>query len=181
MAANDLERDPFYLRYYTGHQGMHGHEFLEFEYGHGGCQLDKEALWLKRATGRLRYANNSNYRNDSLIRKEMFVSPAVVEEMKRIIRESEVTKEDDVAWPKKNIVGRQELEVRIDKEHISFEASSTSGLTTSAILTRQSIADGQDWLISRRERVGGCGRIESVLLSGPGFEVPYLLPHHAAL
>jgi hypothetical protein len=30
-------------------------------------------------------------------------------------------REDDVSWPKKNIVGRQELEVRIDKEHISFE------------------------------------------------------------
>ena len=26
-----------------------------------------------------------------------------------------------MSWPKKNIVGRQELEVRIDKEHISFE------------------------------------------------------------
>ena len=38
----------------TGHQGRHGHEFLEFEYNRG----------------RLRYANNSNYRNDSLIRKE---------------------------------------------------------------------------------------------------------------
>ena len=34
-------------------------------------------------------------------------------------------REDDVAWPKKNIVGRQELEVRIDKEHISFEVSPT--------------------------------------------------------
>jgi hypothetical protein len=33
------------------------------------------------------------------------------------------SREDDVAWPKKNIVGRQELEVRIDKEHISFEVS----------------------------------------------------------
>lgn len=30
-------------------------------------------------------------------------------------------REDDSAWPKKNVVGRQELEVRIDKEHISFE------------------------------------------------------------
>jgi hypothetical protein len=38
----------------TGHSGRHGHEFLEFEYDNG----------------RLRYANNSNYRNDSLIRKE---------------------------------------------------------------------------------------------------------------
>ncbi|WWD00361.1 hypothetical protein V866_007273 [Kwoniella sp. B9012] len=108
----DLEKDPFYLRYYTGHQGMHGHEFLEFEYSHG----------------RIRYANNSNYRNDSLIRKEMFVGPAVVEELKRIVRESEITKEDDVAWPKKNVVGKQELEVRIDKEHISFETAKIGSL-----------------------------------------------------
>jgi hypothetical protein len=42
----------------TGHSGKHGHEFLEFEYSHG----------------RLRYANNSNYRNDSLIRKESMFS-----------------------------------------------------------------------------------------------------------
>ncbi len=50
----------------TGHQGMHGHEFLEFEYGQG------ELLAYDGAdrAGRLRYANNSNYRNDSLIRKE---------------------------------------------------------------------------------------------------------------
>ena len=34
--------------------GQHGHEFLEFEY----------------SQGRLRYANNSNYRNDSMIKKE---------------------------------------------------------------------------------------------------------------
>jgi hypothetical protein len=34
---------------------------------------------------------------------------------------ADIRREDDVSWPKKNIVGRQELEVRIDKEHISFE------------------------------------------------------------
>ena len=45
----------------TGHSGKHGHEFLEFEYSHG----------------RLRYANNSNYRNDSLIRKESGCTPAL--------------------------------------------------------------------------------------------------------
>jgi protein mago nashi len=33
------------------------------------------------------------------------------------------TREDDASWPKKNIVGRQELEVRVDKDHISFEVS----------------------------------------------------------
>jgi Mago nashi protein len=84
----------------TGHSGKHGHEFLEFEYSHG----------------RLRYANNSNYRNDSLIRKEstykpppppparldsyhslnsapsVWVGPLVVKELKRIVEQSEVIK-----------------------------------------------------------------------------------------
>ena len=35
--------------------GKFGHEFLEFEI---------------RPNGKLRYANNSNYKNDSMIRKE---------------------------------------------------------------------------------------------------------------
>ena len=39
----------------------------------------------------LRYANNSNYKNDSLIRKEAFVSQAVLDELKRIIEDSEVS------------------------------------------------------------------------------------------
>ena len=48
----------FYLRYYVGHKGKFGHEFLEFEF---------------RPDGKLRYGNNSNYKNDVMIRKE--VSP----------------------------------------------------------------------------------------------------------
>ena len=47
----------------------------------------------------LRYANNSNYKNDQLIRKEMYVSPEVIAEVKRIIADSEITKEDDREWP----------------------------------------------------------------------------------
>ena len=39
----------------VGHHGEFGHEFLEFEI---------------TEDGRLRYGNNSNYRNDILIRKE---------------------------------------------------------------------------------------------------------------
>src|SRR5258707_70652 len=85
--------------YSTGHSGKHGHEFLEFEYSHG----------------RLRYANNSNYRNDSLIRKEsayitlpapsifqpsahpsihpsVWVGPLVVKELKRVVEQSEIIK-----------------------------------------------------------------------------------------
>ena len=51
--------DEFYVRYYVGHKGKFGHEFLEFEF---------------RPDGRLRYANNSQYKNDTknggMIRKE---------------------------------------------------------------------------------------------------------------
>jgi protein mago nashi len=49
-----MERD-FYLRYYVGHKGKFGHEFLEFEV---------------RGDGRLRYSNNSQYKAENLIRKE---------------------------------------------------------------------------------------------------------------
>lgn len=38
-----------------GHKGKFGHEFMEFEF---------------RGDGKLRYANNSNYKKDSMIRKE---------------------------------------------------------------------------------------------------------------
>ncbi|AEO55067.1 hypothetical protein MYCTH_2298464 [Thermothelomyces thermophilus ATCC 42464] len=105
--------EPFYLRYYSGHQGRFGHEFLEFDFRVVGDGRSATA----------RYANNSNYRNDSLIRKEMFVSSIVVEEIKRIVRESEIMKEDDAKWPTKNKDGRQELEIRLGNEHISFETA----------------------------------------------------------
>lgn len=74
MAAED-DNGEFYLRYYVGHKGKFGHEFLEFEF---------------RPDGKLRYANNSNYKNDTMIRKEVFLSPAVLKECRRIIDESEV-------------------------------------------------------------------------------------------
>lgn len=45
----------FYCRYYVGHRGKFGHEFMEFEI---------------TSDGKLRYANNSNYKNDFMIRKE---------------------------------------------------------------------------------------------------------------
>jgi Mago nashi protein len=75
MAGNSSEGEEFYLRYYVGHKGKFGHEFLEFEF---------------RPDGKLRYANNSNYKNDTMIRKEVFVTPSVVRECRRIIAESEV-------------------------------------------------------------------------------------------
>eukprot|EP00428_Durinskia_dybowskii_P064607 CAMPEP_0170364552 /NCGR_PEP_ID=MMETSP0117_2-20130122/5434_1 /TAXON_ID=400756 /ORGANISM="Durinskia baltica, Strain CSIRO CS-38" /LENGTH=147 /DNA_ID=CAMNT_0010619059 /DNA_START=21 /DNA_END=464 /DNA_ORIENTATION=+ len=105
--------DDFYCRYYVGHKGRFGHEYMEFEI---------------TTDGRLRYANNSNYKNDTMIRKEVKLSPLVIEEIKRIIAESEITKEDDNNWPEPDKNGRQELEIKINKEHISFTASKIGSL-----------------------------------------------------
>ncbi|KAK8944459.1 hypothetical protein KSP39_PZI008050 [Platanthera zijinensis] len=111
MAGN--EQDEFYLRYYVGHKGKFGHEFLEFEF---------------RPDGKLRYANNSNYKNDTMIRKEVFLTPAVLRECRRIISESEIMKEDDNNWPEPDRVGRQELEIVTGNEHISFTTSKIGSL-----------------------------------------------------
>ncbi|KAL9109371.1 MAG: hypothetical protein Q9227_006001 [Pyrenula ochraceoflavens] len=110
--------EPFYLRYYSGHSGRFGHEFLEFDF---------RALGDGRSAS-ARYANNSNYRNDSLIRKEMCVSSLMIQEIKRIIKDSEIMKEDDSKWPQKNKDGRQELEIRLGNEHISFETAKIGSL-----------------------------------------------------
>lgn len=105
--------DDFYVRYYVGHKGKFGHEFLEFEF---------------RPDGKLRYANNSNYKNDTMIRKEVFVNPAVIKEVKRIIEDSELLNEDDNLWPEPDRIGRQELEVVLGNEHISFATTKIGSL-----------------------------------------------------
>ena len=45
----------------------------------------------------------------------------MVDEIKRIVKESEIMKEDDAKWPTKNKDGRQELEIRVGNDHIAFE------------------------------------------------------------
>jgi protein mago nashi len=40
----------------------------------------------------MRYANNSNYKSDVLIRKEAYVNEIVLKEIKRIIEESDILK-----------------------------------------------------------------------------------------
>ncbi|CAA9994740.1 unnamed protein product, partial [Nesidiocoris tenuis] len=82
--SKEKDSHDFYLRYYVGHKGKFGHEFLEFEF---------------RPDGKLRYANNSNYKNDTMIRKEAYVHRCVMEELKRIIIDSEIMQEDDSLWP----------------------------------------------------------------------------------
>lgn len=143
--ADGVDDGEFYLRYYVGHKGKFGHEFLEFEF---------------RPDGKLRYANNSNYKNDTMIRKEIFLTPAVLKECRRIVADSEVEaylwlfllqlclhaarvlvgeligdyfplqimKEDDNNWPEPDRVGRQELEIVMGNEHISFTTSKIGSL-----------------------------------------------------
>merc|ERR1712187_733121 len=74
------KQDRFYIRYYVGHKGKFGHEFLAFEF---------------RPDGKLRYANNSNYKNDTMIRKEAYVSPSCLSELRRIVDDAEIMKEND--------------------------------------------------------------------------------------
>ena len=64
-----------YLFRSVGHKSRFGHEFLEFEL---------------RPDGRLRYANNSNYKRDVMIRKEMWVNEPVLNEVRRIVEESNI-------------------------------------------------------------------------------------------
>ena len=49
----------------VGHKGQYGHEFMEFEFKEDGV---------------LRYSNNSEYKNDVMIRKEglLFVEGVIV-------------------------------------------------------------------------------------------------------
>ncbi|XP_004766797.1 protein mago nashi homolog [Mustela lutreola] len=97
----------FHLRYKVEQEGKFGHEFLE---------------------RKLRYANNSSYRNGVMTRKEAYVHKNIMEELKRIIDDSEIT-EDDALWPPSDRVGQQELETVIGEEHISFTPYKTGSLT----------------------------------------------------
>ena len=100
----------FYCRYYVGHEGSFGHEFMEYE------------LF---SDGRLRYANNSNYKskNGGMIRKEMIVGSIVIDEFKKIIADSDIITKDDSKWPEADQVGRQELEIKLGNDHISFQVT----------------------------------------------------------
>lgn len=96
-----------------GHKGRFGHEFLEFEISNHG---------------KLRYANDSKYKGDVMIRKELFVGVEVVEQFKQIIIDSEIVKEDDNGWPEPTAKGTQELEIIVGGLHIAFCTSKINSL-----------------------------------------------------
>ena len=51
----------------------------------------------------------------------MYVSKSVLRELKRMVEDSEVLKEDDREWPEGDRVGTQELEIVLGEEHASFQ------------------------------------------------------------
>ncbi|CAM9775455.1 unnamed protein product, partial [Chrysoparadoxa australica] len=80
-------------------RGKYGHEFLEVE-------LNPD--------GRLRYANSSHYKGErEIIRKEAVISSSVLQELRRVVEDSEIMAEDDSNWPEPDNLGRQELEVKV--------------------------------------------------------------------
>jgi protein mago nashi len=86
---------------------MKGHEYLEFEL---------------QPSGKLQYENDSGYRGGNAINKEVTISPAVVEEIRRIVLDSRITSVDDSTWErmKDRSTRRQELEIKIGNEHLAF-------------------------------------------------------------
>ena len=66
MSGEKESPETFYLRYYVGHYGRFGHEFMEFEF---------------RPDGRMRYANNCSYKGDGMIRKETKVHRSVMDDL----------------------------------------------------------------------------------------------------
>jgi protein mago nashi len=105
LSSEDMNSPLTYFRYYVGHVGRHGNEFLEFD-------INSEGV--------LKYANNSNYRKDTIIKKQCKVSASVLQEMKRLIIESHLLECDDSSWPEPDRNGRQELEVHIGNTHLSL-------------------------------------------------------------
>ena len=59
---------------------------------------------------------------------QAYVHKSVVDELKRIVEDSEVMQEDDEMWPQPDRVGRQELEIVMGDEHISFTTSKIGSL-----------------------------------------------------
>ncbi len=63
-----------------------------------------------------------------LVYFQAYVHQCVLDELKRVIEDSEIMQEDDALWPPPDRVGRQELEIVMGDEHISFSTSKIGSL-----------------------------------------------------
>lgn len=80
VSTQTMNSNLYYVRYYSGHTGRYGNQFLQF-------QLKED--------GTLKYANNSHYRNENIIKKQARIAPAVLDEIKRLIVSSSICESND--------------------------------------------------------------------------------------
>eukprot|EP00834_Sanchytrium_tribonematis_P001905 NODE_50_length_31184_cov_0.705099.p26 type:complete len:145 gc:universal NODE_50_length_31184_cov_0.705099:2174-1740(-) len=90
----------FYLQFYSGHKGEFGHEYFQFS--------------IK--DGILKYSNNSNYKNDQVIKKQVALSKLTLSEFLRIIEDAEITREDEKLWPSPDKIGKMELVIKLGED-----------------------------------------------------------------
>lgn len=117
------------------------------------------------------------------------VSSLLISEIKKIVRDSEIMKEDDAKWPEKNKDGRQELEIRLGNEHISFEVQNIRLLSNMLWVVNYQEAnnplgfsiDGKNRLARRDYRVCGSRRFTGILLPRAGSESSGILTDILAL
>ena len=84
--ADAAASSPIYVRYYVGHKGKFGHEFMRFEF---------------QPNGKLRYENNSKYKSAQLIRKEVILNTCILEEVRIQWKEINMKmREQERKWPK---------------------------------------------------------------------------------
>ena len=139
----------FFCRYYVGHKGRFGHEFSARKFARSVAPrsrtlspnaqplapLPVEFEFSEEVGGafRLRYANGSEYKNESksdvYIRKETRVHRSVVDEVKRFIAESSVLAADDAQWPEPDSNGLQELEITLGRDAIFFNCAKIGALS----------------------------------------------------
>jgi len=93
---------------------MYGHEYLEFEV---------------KPDGLLRYSNDSNYKRDTLIRKQVFLSASMMQLLRKVIEESDAIQLfDDRAWPEPDRNGTQELEIVMQGVHLNVSTAKINSL-----------------------------------------------------
>jgi protein mago nashi len=105
--------DEFYLRYYVGHEA----DQLEY---------------ILTPNGKLTYSNTSHYHGENMIQKSVCVSPAVVDEFRRIVLESGINSVDDSNWEPVSFqpeYRRQELEIKVGNEHLAFTCEEIGSLS----------------------------------------------------
>lgn len=86
------------LQFYSGHKGQFGHEYFQFSIRDGVLQ----------------YSNNSNYKKDEVIKKQVTLSKLTINEIMRIIEDSEIYREDEKQWPPPDKIGKTELIIKMN-------------------------------------------------------------------